>query len=54
MKHLDCFSGYGGFTIACERHGIETIGFKKVFIAARTTATTIAVKKLSIITFGNK
>ena len=33
---------------------IETIGFKKVFIAARTTATTIAVKKLSIITFGNK
>ena len=30
MKHLDLFSGYGGFTIACERHGIETIGFSEI------------------------
>lgn len=30
MKHLDLFSGYGGFTIACERYGIETIGFSEI------------------------
>ena len=30
MKHLDLFSGYGGFTIACEELGIETIGFSEV------------------------
>lgn len=30
LKHFDTFSGYGGFSIACERHGIETIGFSEV------------------------
>lgn len=30
MKHFDLFSGYGGFTIACENLGIETIGFSEV------------------------
>lgn len=30
MKHLDLFSGYGGFSIACERLGIETIGFSEI------------------------
>jgi DNA (cytosine-5)-methyltransferase 1 len=30
MRHLDLFSGYGGFTIACDELGIETIGFSEV------------------------
>jgi len=30
MKHLDLFSGYGGFKLACEKYGIETIGFSEV------------------------
>ena len=30
MKHFDTFTGYGGFTITCERAGIETIGFSEV------------------------
>ena len=30
MKHFDLFSGYGGFTIACESFGIETIGFSEI------------------------
>jgi DNA (cytosine-5)-methyltransferase 1 len=30
MKHFDLFSGYGGFSIACERNGIETIGFSEI------------------------
>lgn len=27
---MDLFSGYGGFSIACEEFGIETIGFSEV------------------------
>ena len=27
MKHMDLFSGIGGFALACEWAGIETIGF---------------------------
>jgi DNA (cytosine-5)-methyltransferase 1 len=30
MKHLDLFSGYGGFSIVCEKYGIETIGFSEI------------------------
>jgi DNA (cytosine-5)-methyltransferase 1 len=30
MKMLDCFSGYGGFTIAGDSLGIETVGFFEV------------------------
>ncbi len=30
MKMLDCFSGYGGFSIAGDKLGIETIGFFEV------------------------
>lgn len=30
IKNLDLFSGYGGFTIACEKNGIETIGFSEI------------------------
>ena len=30
MKHFDLFSGYGGFTIACEKLGVDTIGFSEV------------------------
>lgn len=30
MKHLDLFSGYGGFTIPAQKYGIETIGFSEV------------------------
>jgi DNA (cytosine-5)-methyltransferase 1 len=30
MKMLDCFSGYGGFTIAGDKLGIETVGFFEV------------------------
>lgn len=30
IKHFDAFSGFGGFTIACERNGIETIGFSEI------------------------
>lgn len=30
MKHLDLFSGYGGFTIPAKKYGIETIGFSEV------------------------
>ena len=30
MKILDCFSGYGGFTLAGDKLGIETIGFMEV------------------------
>lgn len=30
MKHLDLFSGYGGFTIPATKYGIETIGFSEI------------------------
>ena len=30
MKHLDLFSGYGGFTIPAQKYGIETIGFSEI------------------------
>ncbi len=30
MKHLDLFSGYGGFTISAKRHGMETVGFSEI------------------------
>lgn len=30
MKHFDLFSGYGGFSIAGERLGFETIGFSEI------------------------
>ena len=30
IKHFDAFSGYGGFTLACESLGIETVGFSEV------------------------
>lgn len=30
MKHLDLFSGYGGFTIPASRYGIETINFSEI------------------------
>ena len=30
IKHFDLFSGFGGFTIACESVGIETIGFSEI------------------------
>lgn len=30
MKHLDLFSGIGGFALACEWVGIETIGFVEI------------------------
>lgn len=30
MKSFDLFSGYGGFAIAAERNGIETIGFSEI------------------------
>lgn len=30
MKHLDLFSGIGGFALACEWNGIETIGFVEI------------------------
>ena len=30
MKMLDCFSGYGGFSIAGDKLGIETVGFFEV------------------------
>ena len=30
MKHLDLFSGYGGFTIPAAKYGIETIGFSEI------------------------
>lgn len=30
MKHLDLFSGYGGFTIPGEKYGIETIAFSEI------------------------
>src|SRR3990167_8595453 len=30
MTHFDLFSGYGGFSIATKRHGIETIGFSEI------------------------
>ncbi len=30
MRMLDCFSGYGGFTIAGDKLGIETIGFFEI------------------------
>lgn len=30
MTHFDTFSGYGGFSIALERCGIETMGFSEV------------------------
>lgn len=29
MTHFDTFSGYGGFSIALERCGIETMGFSE-------------------------
>jgi DNA (cytosine-5)-methyltransferase 1 len=30
MKHLDLFSGYGGFTIPAKKYGMETIGFSEI------------------------
>jgi len=30
MKHLDLFSGYGGFTIPARKYNIETIGFSEI------------------------
>ena len=30
MKHLDLFSGIGGFSLACQWAGIETIGFVEI------------------------
>lgn len=30
MKHLDLFSGYGGFTISAQKLGWETIGFSEI------------------------
>ena len=30
MKHLDLFSGIGGFSLACQWVGIETIGFIEI------------------------
>ena len=30
MKHFDLFSGYGGFSIACENNGIKTVGFSEI------------------------
>jgi DNA (cytosine-5)-methyltransferase 1 len=30
MKHLDLFSGIGGFALACQWAGIETIGFVEI------------------------
>lgn len=30
MKHLDLFSGYGGFTIPASKYGIETINFSEI------------------------
>jgi DNA (cytosine-5)-methyltransferase 1 len=30
MKHLDLFSGIGGFTLACDWVGIETVGFVEI------------------------
>lgn len=30
LKHLDLFSGIGGFALACEWAGIETIGFVEI------------------------
>jgi len=30
LKHLDLFSGYGGFTIPAQKYGIETIGFSEI------------------------
>lgn len=30
MKHLDLFSGYGGFSVACEQVDIETVGFSEI------------------------
>lgn len=30
MKHLDLFSGYGGFTISAQKLGWETVGFSEV------------------------
>jgi len=30
LKHLDLFSGIGGFTLACQWAGIETIGFVEI------------------------
>lgn len=30
MKHLDLFSGYGGFTIPAQKYGIETINFSEI------------------------
>lgn len=30
LKHLDLFSGYGGFTIPASKYGIETINFSEI------------------------
>ncbi len=30
MKHIDLFSGYGGFTIPGEKYGIETVAFSEI------------------------
>lgn len=30
MKHIDLFSGYGGFTVNAHRYGIETIAFSEI------------------------
>jgi DNA (cytosine-5)-methyltransferase 1 len=34
LRHFDAFSGYGGFTLACENLGIETVGFSEIDIYA--------------------
>jgi len=34
IKHFDAFTGYGGFTIACKKLGIETVGFSEIDIYA--------------------
>ena len=30
MRHFDCFSGYGGFTIPAKKLGWETVGFSEI------------------------
>ena len=30
LKHLDLFSGYGGFTISAQKQGWDTIGFSEI------------------------
>ena len=30
LKHLDLFSGYGGFTISAQKQGWDIIGFSEI------------------------